>query len=83
MPHSHKTKCIRVHQKSQVLRMLLTSGVVRSATVGPPCMARQSQLDSLYSEPLDQPEYTRSPRTGLLPHWRDFWIDIVNIFGRK
>jgi hypothetical protein len=41
----HRVIRTRTQQKSQALRMLLTSGVIRSATVDPPCMAPHSPSD--------------------------------------
>ena len=80
----------RSRQKSQALRMLLTSGVIRSAAVDPPRMAiPQPQIGSTRILP-DKPGYARfvhtsqhAHRMGVLAQWHSIFVDILKEFGRR
>lgn len=71
--------------------MLLTSGVIRSAAVDPPCMAApRAQTGSPRILSTDKPEFARlihttdqAHRKGVLAYWQNTLVDILNEFGRR
>lgn len=81
----------RTRQKSKALLMLLTSGVIRSAAVDPPCMtAPRPQVGSPRVQSPDTPGYARLIyttnhvyRMGLLTYWHNTFFDILKEFGRR
>ena len=91
MASAHKVLCTRTRQKSHALRMLLTSGVIRSAAVDPPCMATsQPQIGSPRILSPQKPGYARlihatdrAHRMGVLAHWHSTFVDILKEFGRR
>ena len=81
----------RTRQKSHALRMLLTSGVIRSADVDPACMTTpRSQTGSPHILSPEKPGHARLihttnhlHRTDVLAHWHTTFIDILKEFGRR
>lgn len=78
-------------QKAHALRMLLTSGVIRSAEIDPPGMrtsyAQMSPSRSLspgksvYGNPVHTTDHKR--HMGLLAQWHTTLIDILKEFGKR
>src|SRR5687768_4247369 len=91
MTSSHNAFHSRNHQKSQALRMLLTSGVIRSAIVDPPSLANpRLQISSPRVLCPDKPVYARLPHAtdhvrpiNVLAHWCSAFVDILRTFGRR
>lgn len=91
MASSHKSSRARTHQKSHALRMLLTSGVVRSANVDPPSMGiprSQVSLPSpfpsrnvVHTKLVHTTQYKRQP--GLFAQWQTTFADILKEFGKR
>ncbi len=91
MANAHHSLKSRTQQKSQALRMLLTSGVIRGANVDPPGI----------SDPRFQRNPTRSIYTGRMVHanpvhatghrrhlelftqWHSTFVDILKEFGKR
>ena len=71
--------------------MLLTSGVIRSATVDPPYMATsQPQIGSQCILSPQNPGFAqlihstdRAHRMGVLAHCHNTFVDILKEFGRR
>ena len=91
MASSQKVLRNRTSQKSHALRMLLTSGVIRSATIDPPCMASpQFQTGSPRLLSTERSWHSRLLHTtthahcmGVLSHWHTTFLDILNEFLRR
>lgn len=91
MASAHKNSRARTHQKSHALRMLLTSGVVRSADVDPPSMGIPRSQASLPSRlPSRNVIHTRLVHTtqhkrqyGLFAQWQNTFADILKEFGKR
>ncbi len=91
MASSPKALSSRTRQKSYALRMLLTSGVLRSAATDPPCMAALPPqvdsprlLSSHNSVRARMSHFTeRAHRLGVLAHWHDTLLDILKEFGKR
>lgn len=91
MANSQKDTRKRLLQKSQALRMLLTSGVIRSADVYP--------LDTKYTGLRTNPSHTFAPEKliyrkpihaadhkhhmTLLAEWQTTFVDILREFGKR
>mgnify|MGYP001178203248 FL=1 len=77
-------------QKTHALRMLLTSGVIRSAEIDPPDMGRTGSLTSsprslsstksVYTKSVHTPDHTG--RKNLLARWHTTFIDILREFSK-
>ncbi|MDR4472711.1 MAG: hypothetical protein MRJ92_08710 [Nitrospira sp.] len=73
------------------MRMLLTSGVVRSADVDPPSMGiPRSQVsitspfpsrNGVHMRPVHTTQYKRRP--GLFAQWQTTFADILREFGKR
>jgi len=91
MASAHKNSRARHHQKSHALRMLLTSGVVRSADVDPPTMGvPRSQVSPPNLIPSRNFVHTRLVHTtqykrpqGLLAQWQTTFAEILKEFGKR
>lgn len=91
MAGSQKNSRARTHQKSHALRMLLTSGVVRSADVDPPSMGiPRSQVSIPSPLPSRNVVHTRLVHTtqykrqqGLFAQWQTTFADILKEFGKR
>ena len=76
-------------QKAHALRMLLTSGVIRSAEVDPPCMEHVraqtnpsrtlSPSKSVYAKLIHATDHKR--HSGLFAQWHTTIVDILKEFG--
>lgn len=81
----------RIGRKSQALRMMWTSGVIRSAASDPPCITNPQPMPcSLRNLPREKFVYARpihvvehSHHTSMFAHWHTTFIDILKEFGRK
>jgi hypothetical protein len=81
----------RIRRKSKALRMMLTSGVIRSAACDPPRMMNpQPTPCSLRNLPRGkfvdtQPIHVaeHSHHIGMFAHWHTTLMDILKEFGRK
>lgn len=77
-------------QKTHALRMLLTSGVIRSAEIDPPDMGRAGSLTSppralsssksVYTKSVHTTDHTS--RKNLLARWHTTFIDILREFSK-
>ncbi|MBL8041698.1 MAG: hypothetical protein JNL86_02120 [Nitrospira sp.] len=91
MANSQKSSRTRNHQKSHALRMLLTSGVVRSADIDPPSMGiPRSQIRSPSPVPSRNAVQTRlihmthyKRHQGLLSQWQSTFADILKEFAKR
>ena len=91
MASSPKAPSSPTRQKSYALRMLLTSGVLRSAATDPPWMAAlqpdvgSSRLFSSHNSVCAQVIHStdRAHRMGVLGHWHDTFLDILKEFGKR
>jgi hypothetical protein len=72
--------------------MLLTSGVLRSATTDPPCMAAlqphvgSPRLLSSHNPVCARVIHSsadRAHRIGVLAHWHDTFLDILKEFSKR
>ena len=91
MASSSKALSARTRQKSYALRMLLTSGVLRSAATDPPCMAAlQPQVgsprllsshNSVRGRVIHSTD--RAHRMAVLANWHDTFLDILKEFGKR
>lgn len=91
MTSSPKALSARTRQKSYALRMLLTSGVLRSAATDPPCMAAlQPQVgsprlltshNSVCARVIHSTD--RVHRMGVLANWHDTFLDILKEFWKR
>ena len=91
MGSAHKSLRTRNQQKSHALRMLLTSGVVRSADVDPPSLGiPRSQVSPPSPLPSRNVVHTRLIHTtqykrhqGLFAQWQTTFADILKEFGKR
>jgi hypothetical protein len=92
MAISPKSLQSRSRQKSYALRMLLTSGVLRSAATDPPCMAalrpqagspRVLSSHNPVSARVIHSSADRGHRIGVLTHWHDTFLDILKNFSKR
>ncbi len=77
-------------QKTHALRMLLSSGVIRSAEIDPPDMGGTglatrsprplSSTKSVYTKSVHTTDYNR--HKNLLARWHTTFIDILREFGK-
>jgi len=91
MAITQKVLAKRTRQTTHALRMMLTSGVIRSATVDPPCMPAPqfqpgssrilSPENSKCAGLVHTTDHTR--HLGLLAYWQATCIDILKGFGRR
>ena len=73
-------------QKAQALRMLLTSGVIRSAAMDPPCIAISQTCatsPSISFQKKSRPARDYAHRIDLLEQWHEAFIDILKEFSRR
>lgn len=78
-------------QKAHALRMLLTSGVIRSAEIDPPGMGTShAQMSpsrtlspgrSVYGKRVHTTDHKR--HMGLLAQWQTTFLDILKEFGKR